>query len=218
MASQCVASKIKNKKMLSKEHTENLIKVTFEIDLNTPKGKEKFDYKELVTFLDQVEHIHEAALRIAYSESKSRNLENKKLVIDNLKLDNSLRFSISFFIDFDSLFPYYFALKAIIGVCEKYGKNTGELLKTLKRILLCFQEYIKNNPTILRRLGPKISDMINNLHENIYLKELEELLNNQRFKTIYNSFCKSAISIKNIISFFEFLGKVNEVVLIDNHE
>ncbi len=218
MASQCVASKIKNKKMLSKEHTENLIKVTFEIDLNTPKGKEKFDYKELVTFLDQVEHIHEAALRIAYSESKSRNLENKKLVIDNLKLDNSLRFSISFFIDFDSLFPYYFALKAIIGVCEKYGKNTGDLIKTLKKILLCFQEYIKNSPSILRRLGPKTIALIQDLHENIYLKDLEALLNNQTFKRLYYSFCKSAISIKNIISFFEFLGKVNEVVLIDNHE
>jgi len=204
--------------MLSQEYTENLIKVTFEIDLDSPKGKEKFDYKELVTFLDQIQHIHEVALRVAYNESKSKNLNNEKLFIDSFKLDNSLRFSISFFIDFDSFFPYYFAIKAMIGVCEKYGKNTDDLLKTLKRILLCFQEYIKNSPTILRRLGPKIRDLINNLHENIYLKELEELINNQGFKRIYNSFCKSAISIKNIISYFEFLGKVNKDVLIDNQE
>jgi hypothetical protein len=204
--------------MLSQEYTENLIKVTFEINLDSPKGKEKFDYKELVTFLDQIQHIHEVALRVAYNESKSKNLNNEKLVIDSFKLDNSLRFSISFFIDFDSFFPYYFAIKAMIGVCEKYGKNTDDLLKTLKRILLCFQEYIKNSPTILRRLGPKIRDLINNLNENIYLKELEELINNQGFKRIYNSFCKSAISIKNIISYFEFLGKVNKDVLIDNQE
>jgi len=204
--------------MLSQEYTENLIKVTFEIDLDSPKGKEKFDYKELVTFLDQIQHIHEVALRVAYNESKSKNLNNEKLFIDSFKLDNSLRFSISFFIDFDSFFPYYFAIKAMIGVCEKYGKNTDDLLKTLKRILLCFQEYIKNSPTILRRLGPKIRDLINNLNENIYLKELEELINNQGFKRIYNSFCKSAISIKNIISYFEFLGKVNKDVLIDNQE
>lgn len=204
--------------MLSKEHTENLIKVTFEIDLNPSKGKEKFDYKDLVTFLDQVEHIHEAALRIAYSESKSRNLKNKKLVIDNLKLDNSLRFSISFFIDFDSLFPYYFALKAIIGVCEKYGENTGELLKTLKRILLYFQEYIKNSPFIMRRLGAKIKAMIEDLHENIYLKKIEFILGDKEFKRIYNSFCKTAITIKNIVSVFEFLEKVKEDTLIDNDE
>ena len=204
--------------MLSKEHTENLIKVTFEIDLNPSKGKEKFDYKELVTFLDQVEHIHEAALRIAYSESKSRNLKNKKLVIDNLKLDNSLRFSISFFIDFDSLFPYYFALKAIIGVCEKYGKNTGELLKTLKRILLCFQKHIKNSPFIMRRLGAKIKAMIEDLHENIYLKKIEDILEDKKFKRIYNSFCKTAITIKNIVSVFEFLEKVKKDTLIDNDE
>jgi hypothetical protein len=204
--------------MLSKEHTENLIKVTFEIDLNPSKGKEKFDYKDLVTFLDQVEHIHEAALRIAYSESKSRNLKNKKLVIDNLKLDNSLRFSISFFIDFDSLFPYYFALKAIIGVCEKYGENTGELLKTLKRILLYFQEYIKNSPFIMRRLGAKIKAMIEDLHENIYLKKIEDILGDKEFKRIYNSFCKTAITIKNIVSVFEFLEKVKEDTLIDNDE
>ena len=210
--------KINNRKMLSQEYTENLIKVTFEIDLDSPKGKEKFDFKELVTFLDQIQHIHEVASRVAYNESKSKNLNNEKLVIDSFKLDNSLRFSISFFIDFDSFFPYYFAIKAMIGVCEKYGKNNDDLIKTLKRILLCFQEHIKNSQTILRRLGPKIRDLINNLHENIYLKELEELINNQGFKRIYNSFCKSAISIKNIISYFEFLGKVNKDVLIDNQE
>jgi hypothetical protein len=210
--------------MLLNEYTDKLVKVTFEVELNLPKWKKKYDYKELVTFLDQVEYLHEAALKIAYNELpknsfRRRNLINENLVIDSFNLDDSLKFSISFFIDFDGLFPYYFALKAMIGVCKKYGKNTDELLKTLKRILLCIQQFIENSPSIKRRIGPKIKALIIDLQDNIYLKNLETLLNDPGFKRIYNSFCKTAITIKNIVSIFEFFEeKVSDKLIEDYND
>ncbi len=198
----------------------NLVKVTYNFELNPPIEKNKIDYKELVNFLDQLDHLHEKAIQFTFNEISDNFIShkypgNKNLKFEKVKFDNSFKFSISFFIDIDSLFPYYFAIKTMIGFCEKYGDNTKNLQKTLDRILLCIQKFLTNNIAIRRRIGSKTIILIEDLENNIYVKDLKILLDNPNFKNLYDFFCKSAITIKKTTSEFEFLNQIFEDILID---
>jgi hypothetical protein len=218
-----VALKIKILTMTSPLNHENLVKITFTFEIIPPKEKGQFDFKELVTFLDQIEHIHENALRFAYKDISNKKVENKLLDFHRLKfekvnLDKLYRFSVSFNLDLDLLFPYYLVIKTIISLCEKYGKNLENLMETFKRILLCIQNLIRKNKDILRRIGPKTIGLIDDLQSDIHIKEIEELLTKPRFSKVYDFFCKTAITFKSIISFFEFMDQTHEDIILDNND
>ena len=209
--------------MLLNESADNLVKVTFEFALNPPKGKEKYDYKDLVNFLDQIEQIHENAIKFCYDENTRNSaderlfLEQFSLKLDNVFLKNNLNISISFDIHIDTVIPYYFALKILLNICEKYGSNTKHLRKTIEEFLMCLRDYLNKNKFLIKRIGPKTMDLIFNHEKSDYLREFEKLLNDRQFKRLYNSICKSALSFRKITANFKFYDKTKEDTLIENY-
>jgi hypothetical protein len=201
---------------------EELVKVTFEIELFPPKIEGKFDYKELVTLLDSIEHIHEYAIMFSlgdnnFNESKERKLlEPYSLSLEDVFLKDKLTISLSFIIHIESVFPYYFALKILLNVCEKYGSNIDKLHESIENLLLCLQNYIKNNNFLRRTIGLKTLDLIFNHEKSDYFGEIEKLLSNPQFKRLYNSFCKTALTFKKITVLFEFLDKIEKDTLLEN--
>jgi hypothetical protein len=198
------------------------VKVTFEIELFPPKIEGKFNYKELVTFLDNIEHIHEYAIMFSlgdnnFNESKKRKLlEPYSLSLEDVFLKDKLTISLSFNIHIESVFPYYFALKILLNICEKYGSSIDKLHESIENLLLCLQNYIENNTFLKRRIGQKTLDLIFNHEKSDYFGEIEKLLNNQEFKRLYNSFCKTALTFKKITAFFEFLDITEKDTLLEN--
>jgi hypothetical protein len=201
---------------------EEYVKIIFEIQLFPPVKEGKFDYKELVTFLDSIEHIHEHAIMFSlgdnnFNESKERRiLEPYSLSLEDVFLKDKLTISLSFNIHIESVFPYYFALKILLNICEKYGSNIDKLYESIENLLLCLQNFLKDKIFLRRRIGPKTMDLIFNHEKSDYFGEIEKLLNNPQFKRLYNSFCKTALTFKKITALFEFLDITEKDTLIEN--
>lgn len=56
---------------------EEMVKITFQVELLPPKKEPMFDYKELVTFLDNIEHIHENAIKFCYYENIVNSVDER---------------------------------------------------------------------------------------------------------------------------------------------
>jgi|688.fasta_scaffold204902_2 hypothetical protein len=207
--------------MLLNQEAE-FVKVTFEIELFPPVKEGKFDFKELVSFLDSTEHIHEHAIMFSlgnnnFNESKERKLlEPYSFCLEDVFLKENLSITLSFNIHIDSIFPYYFALKILLKVCETYGSNIDKLHESIENLLLCLQNFLKDKIFLRRRIGPKTMDLIFNHEQSDYFGEIEKLLNNPQFKRLYESFCKTALTFKKITALFEFLDMNESDILIEN--
>jgi hypothetical protein len=160
-------------------------------------------------------------VKFSFEKNNSYNLSEKEILkqlslkIESAILKTDFNISISFNIPLDSVFPYYFALKMLLKICERYGSNTQNLNQTIEKLLLCFRSYIQSKNFLVRRIGPKTIELISNQKTSSHIRDFQKLLENPNFKKLYNSFCTTAITIKKITTFFKFYDQTDVDTLFD---
>lgn len=185
-------------------------KVQFEIELTSVEKDGNFDFQELTEFLQQLNYIHNRAIRLTQQEYQGREfdeadiLDYHKLNIEQITKNSPLKLLISFTIDVDYLVPYISILKIFFKLCKKYGATTNHLENTLNSIRnTLFSALMKYNVL-------KISSN-NEINEDSFYSKLMRLMDDEKFRKAYNSFCKTGITISKFISITTYFENENIV-------
>ena len=184
---------------------DNRAKIQFEIELSSTEKDGNFDFEELTEFLNQIHYIHNRTIRLTQKEYEGREFEEAdildyhKLRVEKINQNSPLKLFISFTLDYDYAVPYLAALKIFFKLCKKYGATTNQLEKTVSSI----------RNTLFLALGKydilnlKHIDKINN--DSFYSKFMS-LMDDEKFRKAYNSFCKTGITITDFLSITKYLS------------
>jgi hypothetical protein len=184
---------------------DNRAKIQFEIELSTSDKDGNFDFEELTEFLNQIHYIHNRTIRLTQKEYEGREFEEAdildyhKLRVEKISQNSPIRLFISFSLDYDCVVPYLAALKIFFKLCKKYGATTNQLENTVSSI----------RNTLFLALGKydilnlKHIDKINN--DSFYSKFMR-LMDDEKFRKAYNSFCKTGITITDFLSITKYLS------------
>jgi hypothetical protein len=179
--------------------------IQFQIELSSSDKDGNFDFEELTEFLSQIHYIHNRTIRLTQKEYEGREFEEAdildyhKLRVEKISKNSPLKLFLSFSLDSDSVIPYIAALKIFFKLCKKYGATTNQLEKTVSSI----------RNTLFLALGKydilnlKHIDKINN--DSFYSKFMS-LMDDEKFRKAYNSFCKTGITITDFLSITKYLS------------
>jgi hypothetical protein len=179
--------------------------IQFQIELSSSDKDGYFDFEELTEFLSQIHYIHNRTIRLTQKEYEGREFEEAdildyhKLRVEKISKNSPLKLFLSFSLDSDSVIPYIAALKIFFKLCKKYGATTNQLEKTVSSI----------RNTLFLALGKydilnlKHIDKINN--DSFYSKFMS-LMDDEKFRKAYNSFCKTGITITDFLSITKYLS------------
>jgi hypothetical protein len=193
---------------------DNRAKIQFEIELSSTEKDGNFDFEELTEFLRQIHYIHNRTIRLTQKEYEGREfdeadiLDYHKLRVEKISQNSPLKLFISFSLDYDCVIPYIAALKIFFKLCKKYGATTNQLETTVSSI----------RNTLFLALGKydilnlKHIDKINN--DSFYSKFMR-LMDDEKFRKAYNSFCKTGITITEFLSITKYLDfdDINDDIL-----
>ena len=179
--------------------------IQFQIELSSSDKDGNFDFEELTEFLSQIHYIHNRTIRLTQKEYEGREFEEAdildyhKLRVEKISKNSPLKLFHSFSLDSDSVIPYIAALKIFFKLCKKYGATTNQLENTVSSI----------QNTLFLALGKydilnlKHIDKINN--DSFYSKFMS-LMDDEKFRKAYNSFCKTGITITDFLSITKYLS------------
>ena len=180
-------------------------KVQFEIELVSEEKDGNFDFQELTEFLQQLNYVHNRAIRLTQQEYQGRLFEEAdildyhKLNIEQITQNSPLKLLISFTIDVDYLVPYIATLKIFFKLCKKYGATTNHLENTLNSIRNTLL-------STLRKYNVLNISSNSEINEDSFYSKLMRLMDEEKFRKSYNSFCKTGITISKFISITKLLN------------
>jgi hypothetical protein len=193
---------------------DNRAKIQFEIELSSTDKDGNFDFEELTEFFRQIHYIHNRTIRLTQKEYEGREFEEAdildyhKLRVEKISQNSPLKLLISFTLDYNYVVPYLAALKIFFKLCKKYGATTNELENTVSSIRnMLFGALNKYNILNLKQI-----DQINS--DSFYTKFMR-LMDDEKFRKAYNSFCKTGITITEFISKTKYLDfdDINDDIL-----
>jgi hypothetical protein len=187
--------------------------IQFEIELSSSDKDGNFDFEELTKFLSQIHYIHNRTIRLTQKEYEGREFEEAdildyhKLRIENISQNSPLKLVISFALDYDYVIPYLTALKIFFKLCKKYGATTVQLENTVTSI--------RNTLfATLRKFEVLNTKNIDKVKDDLFYSKFMHLMDDEKFRKAYNSFCKTGITITKFLSITEhFFG--SEVIQDD---
>jgi hypothetical protein len=122
-----------------------------------------------------------------------------KLNIEQITQNSPLKLLISFTIDVDYVVPYIAILKIFFKLCKKYGAKTDHLENTLNSI---------RNSLLNTLIKYNILDINwnNEINEDSFYSKFMRLMDDEKFRKAYNSFCKTGITITDFLSITKYLS------------
>lgn len=196
-------------------YKEIKLKLTFE----GLKGKNTSiaEFNEFMMCLEEIHNRVVISTQPEYHLDKRMNMTNNTVILDCHKLHiehlcrkNPFEIVLTFHILKNGIAPYWTLMKILVAMCERYGKNTNDLLATIEKFKSEFNrlydKYHSNVP-YLEELDPfKNKDK---LFDKIRFST-KKLLTNRDFSLYFNAICKTTITITNFISQIE--DKTDEVI------
>ena len=179
--------------------------IQFQIELSSSNKDGYFDFEELTEFLSQIHYIHNRTIRLTQKEYEGREFEEAdildyhKLRVEKINQNSPLKLFISFTLDYDYAVPYLAALKIFFKLCKKYGATTIQLENTANSIRSKLFITFNNH----KKLNSKSIDQVNN--DSFYSKFMR-LMDDEKFRKAYNSFCKTGITITDFLSITKCLN------------
>lgn len=181
-------------------------KIKFEIELSSSDKDGDFDYEELMDFLSQIQYVHNRTIRLTQKEYEGREFEETdildyhKLRVEKISQNSPLKLIISFTLDYDYVIPYLTAIKIFFKLCKKYGATAVQLENTATSIRnTLLRNFIKYDFLNLKN--------IDKIKEDSFYYKFMRLMDDEKFRKAYNSFCKTGITITKFLSITEhFFG------------
>jgi hypothetical protein len=188
----------------------NKAKIQFEIELKSADFDDNFDFEELTEFLNQIHYIHNRSIRLTQKEYEGREfevtdiLDYHKLRIEKISQNSPLKLILSFTLDYDYVVPYLAALKIFFKLCKKYGATTDQLENSVNSLRNTLFKTFNNH----KKLNTKSVEQIN---KDSFYSKFMRLMDDEKFRKAYNSFCKTGITITKFISITEYFENENIV-------
>jgi hypothetical protein len=188
--------------------------ISFEIVLESNDNQKDFDYVELIEFLDQINYLHKRVIRLTQKEyagsefDDAEILDYHRLRIEKVEQNSPLKLFLSFTLDSDNVVPYIAYLKLLFKLCRLYGPNTDDLMDSInsaKSFILKAMTNYKLDTSGLKKI----------LENNVFIRNLLKLMDDETFRKSYNSFCKTGIRFSKFLAITEILGNKIEDNLLE---
>lgn len=178
------------------------VRITFEVP------NEGVTLKEFNQFLDAINDFHDSITRILEFKDKSlrdtsENMEafkglSNKLSVVNLTRVNPYNIILEFYEHRETILMVWAYWKGFIKVCKRYGSSAENLEDTIKELkeIIGHQSsafYVKYGKHL------QFSEEQINLQKKEIDGNLQRLISNHKFKRSYNLFCKTSITITEIL-------------------
>ena len=209
---------------------EKTSEVTIDIKFEVEKG-EPVALSEFNDFLSNINEINRYIIFLTQPEYKNAKslgeiddiamLSYHQLELITIRRENPFFITLSVHLVTESIKHFWALWKVLIKICKKYGKTTKDLQVTLETLIYFLEDiYIElkseNRINKINRLKNQEiinvakNEIFNKLHTHVY-----NFLKNKKAQDLYNSFCKSSITMTEIISSSESLKKRIDFLLND---
>jgi hypothetical protein len=183
------------------------------------KNKEPVSLEQLTEFLNTLNELHRRVLYLTQPEySKDNNnfdnfdkismLSYHQLEIEKIKRENPFFLTLSFRLVTGGVTSYWAFWKILISICNRYGKNTKNLIDTIEEAFRRL-EHVSSKFRQLR-IDSKIDAVLGNIDSGEYAEYIDSVkqkivaaLTNPNFKKYYDLLCENSIMITDFISMFD---------------
>ena len=208
----------------SESTKENKIAINFK-----QENDGKFNFAEFNEFLYAINELHRCVIYLTQPEYKNPDnlfdidkialVEYHSLQLETINRENPFLLKLTFNLLTSGYSLYWTLWKALINICEKYGQNDKELLKTIEKL---FDFYKNHNDAIKtafidEQISTVLGEPIEIKQKDAFVSKMYSLiksliLDKEKMK-YYNLFCKSSISFTKIVSTFD---KIEDIILLEN--
>ena len=189
-------------------------KLSFEIVLESNENQKDFDFVELIEFLDQINYLHKRVIRLTQKEyvgsefNDTEIFDYHRLRLERVEQNSPIKLFLSFTLDTDNVIPYIAYLKLFFKLCRRYGSNTthlNESINSAKNIILM----------VMAKYNSDTSGLKEKLDNNVFIRNLIKLMEDEVFRKSYDSFCKTGIRFSKFLAMSEILGNRIEDNLLE---